>query len=119
MTRPSWETPPPEETLPLFAAAAAQLHSTTSREAAAEIVPVAGGLRRRVLDFIQARGAAGATDEEIANGLGLNPSTARPRRVELVRAGLVAKAGTRKTASGRNADVWKSTKWESNGTQGH
>ena len=110
MTRPHYITPPPEEALPLFRAAApAQQHSATSRAAAADIAPVAGTLRAQVLAFIAGRGAAVATDEEIATGLGMNPSTARPRRLELWRAGLIVKAGTRRTASNRAADVWTVT----------
>lgn len=94
--------------LPLFAAAKppAQAHSETSRQAAVAIAPTSGTLRAKVLAFIQTRGAAGATDEEIATALGLNPSTARPRRIELVRGGFIEKRGTRKTSSGRAADVW-------------
>lgn len=94
--------------LPLFAAAKppAQAHSETSRQAAVAIAPTSGTLRAKVLAFIQTRGAAGATDEEIAQALGLNPSTARPRRIELVRGGFIEKRGTRKTSSGRAADVW-------------
>ena len=103
--RPHYVTPPPEEALPLFAAAA-QRHSDTSKAAAADIAPAAGTLRAQVLAFIDSRGAKGATDEEIAQGTGINPSTARPRRVELATRGLIVKAGTRKTASGRMADVW-------------
>jgi hypothetical protein len=63
-------------------------------------------LQRRVLEFITAR-PDGATDEQIAAGLGLNPSTARPRRIELARRGLIVEAGTRKTASKRAAVVWR------------
>lgn len=41
--------------------------------------------------------------------LGMNPSTQRPRRIELVKAGLVIgpEGLTRKTSSGRKAQVWK------------
>jgi hypothetical protein len=39
--------------------------------------------------------------------LGMNPSTQRPRRIELERRGLVVKDGTRKTSSGRMAVVWR------------
>lgn len=94
--------------LPLFAAAKppAQAHSATSKAAAADIAPSAGTLRARVLAFIQARGAEGATDEEIATGLGMAGNTARPRRVELVRGGFIEARGRRKTASGKSADVW-------------
>ena len=101
--------------LPLFAQPAtppAQAHSATSKAAADGIKLLAAGLRGRVLSFIDGRGAEGATDEEIAQGTGLNPSTARPRRVELATRGLIVKEGTRKTASGRAADVWKVTRKE-------
>jgi hypothetical protein len=110
MNRPHYITPPMEESLPLFAAKPpAQVHSATSRAAADGIKLLAAGLRGRVLSYIDSRGAEGATDEEIATGTGINPSTARPRRVELANRGLVVKAGTRKTASGRSADVWTVT----------
>lgn len=47
------------------------------------------------------------TDEEIANKLGMNPSTARPRRIELEKAGLLVRVGTKKTKSGRNAVLFR------------
>jgi len=55
------------------------------------------------LAFLRARGDHGATDEEIATGLAMNPSTARPRRIELVAKGMIVQAGEGKTASGRRA----------------
>ena len=69
-----------------------------------------GTARRRVWDLI--RGAMhwpdpGATDEDIARYIHMNPSTVRPRRLELVEAGLVRDSGrTRKTRSDREAIVW-------------
>ena len=63
-------------------------------------------LQRRVLEFLRAR-PEGATDEEMQRGLGMNPSTQRPRRIELARRGLLVEAGTRRTSSGRNASVWR------------
>lgn len=49
----------------------------------------------------------GATDHEIADGLGMLESTSRARRVELARAGLVSEPGYRRpTPSGRAAVVW-------------
>jgi len=76
----------------------------TSKAAAEQIVPNVASLRRAVYDFLRIP----ATDEEIAHGLALNPSTARPRRVELVAAGLVRDSGTRRrTVSGRQAIVWE------------
>jgi hypothetical protein len=83
-----------------------QSHSWTS-QAAAESVTTAETDRQRVLKYIRA--AYGATDEMIATALCLNPSTARPRRVELVRLGLIVDSGrTRLTSSGRAATIWES-----------
>lgn len=90
----------------LFDQLPAQSHSVTSVAAAASMKPHAGRLRDVVL---QAIAAAPATDEEIALRTGLAGNTVRPRRVELQRAGLVEECGKRKTASGRNAVVWKVT----------
>lgn len=83
-----------------------QTHSRTSAAAARQISPAAT-LRLGVLKFIQQRGPLGATDEEIQAGLTMNPSTQRPRRVELCNLGLVSDSGTtRRTKSGRAAVVW-------------
>ena len=46
------------------------------------------------------------TDEQIAETLGLAPNTARPRRVELLQAGLIDNVGTAVTKSGRKAILW-------------
>jgi predicted ArsR family transcriptional regulator len=109
MTRPPWIAPEPEEVLPLFAAARApaQRHSETSRAAAESLdAETLNALQRRVYDLLGAE-PAGLTDEEIGDRLGLGGNTARPRRIELARRGLVVKVGTRKTRSGRSADVWR------------
>lgn len=89
------------ETLPF------QVKSETSREAAEEMRGSAKTDRERVLVVIQ--GAShGRTDEEIQRMLRMNPSTQRPRRIELVKAGQVRDSGrTRKTKSGRKATVWE------------
>lgn len=80
--------------------------SATSRAAAESIAPKAGTLRALVLDAIQ-KSAYGLTDEDLQEILHLNPSTQRPRRIELVRMGLVCDSGeTRLTRSGRKATVW-------------
>lgn len=93
---------------PLFAAPAQQ-HSVTSRAAADSMDRATlNRLQRLIYDFV-ADQPGGATDEEIARACSLNPSTARPRRIELERRGLIVEAGTRKAASGRMATVWKST----------
>ena len=81
--------------------------SVTSLEAAEAIEPKVGTLRRAVLECIRSSALHGWTDEQIQRLTNMGPSTQRPRRVELMRAGLVVDSGrTRKTASGRNATVW-------------
>ena len=69
-----------------------QSHSQTSRAAAEAIKPSLNELQRRVLEFIRSQ-PLGATDNEIITGLQMNPSTARPRRVELVAKGLIESSG--------------------------
>ena len=83
----------------------AQRHSPTSVNAASEIRPKAATLRAKVLSYLLANGPQ--TDEEMQEGIPMPPSTQRPRRVELVRAGAVRDTGeTRQTRSGRAAAVW-------------
>jgi hypothetical protein len=80
--------------------------SDTSEAAAESMKPDAATLRERVFAFIREHG--GATDEEAQRGLKMNPSTQRPRRVELVERGLVRDGGKkRRTSSGRWAVVWE------------
>lgn len=79
----------------------------TSRAAAESIEPHLGRLQSLVLAYI-ARHPDGVTDEEIARDLDLNPSCARPRRIELLRKGLIRDTGrTRPTSSGRAAAIWR------------
>src|SRR5262245_13499138 len=88
----------------------AQRHSATSLQAAALIADRTATLRAKVFEFLRQR-PAGATDEEIQRALEMNPSTERPRRIELVQAGLVQDSGqTRPTLSGRQAVVWAALK---------
>lgn len=85
-----------------------QRHSTTSREAAASKVETAPTERGRVLAFLRACGIVGATDDQMQIMLEMNPSTQRPRRVELVEMGHVFDSGVKaKTRTGRNATVWR------------
>lgn len=84
-----------------------QRYSETSEAAAVAALPNAGTQRAAVLDFLQRRGQYGATDEEVQRALNMNPSTQRPRRIELQRANFICDSGsTRKTESMRNAVVW-------------
>ena len=100
-----WSETPPG---PLFAMRAPAVNgSVTSAQAADSLGPQAlNQMQRRVLELLAAN-PAGLTDEEMQTRLGMNPSTQRPRRIELARRGLVVTCGVRKTSSGRNADVWR------------
>ena len=93
---------------PLFAQRAPAVNgSITSAQAADSLGPTTlNAMQRRVLELLAAN-PAGLTDEEMQRSLGMNPSTQRPRRIELARRGLVVTCGVRKTSSGRNADVWR------------
>ena len=94
----------PTATLPLFNQ---RPPSTTSAQAARSLSPATlNAMQRRLLELLTAT-PAGLTDEEMQRRLAMNPSTQRPRRGELAEMGLVVRAGTRKTASGRSADVWR------------
>lgn len=82
-------------------------HPDTAKLAALRAAPRTGTARRRVLMTIANCGADGATDEEIQHSLGMNPSTQRPRRVELVQGGWIEDSGKRRrTLSGDQAIVW-------------
>ena len=79
--------------------------SPTSIDADRSMTAVKGTLRLAVLLWLQEHGPA--TDEAVQLGMGINPSTQRPRRIELVRLGKVVDTGrTAKTTSGRTAVLW-------------
>jgi hypothetical protein len=86
---------PDAATLPLFSQRAPSVNgSITSAQAADSLDAKAlNALQRRVLEFVRDR----------PDG----PSTARPRRIELARRGLIVESGVRKTASKRNAVAWR------------
>jgi hypothetical protein len=94
--------------LPLFTQRAPSARgSVTSAQAADSLGPaMLNALQRKVLELLRAT-PEGLTDEEVQRRLDMNPSTQRPRRIELARRGLVVEAGTRRTASGRMATVWR------------
>lgn len=82
-----------------------QAHSDTSFAAAEQIKPDASTLRGKIYELLC--NSPGMTDEEQQDATGMNPSTQRPRRIELVERGLVRDSGiTRETKSGRKAVVW-------------
>ncbi len=81
--------------------------SETSRLAGESIRKAMPTLRERVLSLLKAN-PGGLIDEEISDLLAMSPSTQRPRRCELAELGLIERAGfTRKTRSGRSAEVWR------------
>lgn len=85
----------------------AQQHSPTSIAAADKARHHVAIDRQQVLQYIIRAANHGATDDEIQEGLKMNPSTERPRRIELWHAKLVVDSGrTRPTRSGRQAIVW-------------
>ena len=82
-------------------------HSVTSVQAAESINHTREGGRAILLRFLLEQADHGATDEEMQTATGMNPSTQRPRRVELTIVGSVRNSGlTRRTKSGRKAVVW-------------
>lgn len=107
MKTPSlFDQPEPEPTPPHVRG------SATSKAAAEQIRRRVEVCRRAVLDCIRSKGRAGATDDEAQQATGYSGNTQRPRRVELVKAGLVKDSGeTRRTAAGRQATVWVATEF--------
>jgi hypothetical protein len=84
----------------------------TSRDAARSINPNLNRLQQDVLAAIVDRGAAGATADEIADGMSLSILTVRPRVSELGALDLVYKTTKRRpNASGRMAAVWRAVAW--------
>ena len=102
--RPVPQVTPPAPLLTVRKPALAQEHSETSKDAARRIEPVRGTLREVVYSFLKDAGADGLTDEEGIAATKMPASTYRPRRVDLVEAGLVRDSGIRRaTKSGRKA----------------
>ncbi len=80
--------------------------SDTSREAADALDGTTTEKdRRAILDYLERHGPA--TDEQIADALGMNPNSQRPRRLELKDQGLIYEYGRAVTASGRKAKTWR------------
>jgi hypothetical protein len=87
-----------------------QGHSGTSEAAANSQAPRAA--TKREIVFYKLREycsySNGMTDDEMQVALAMNPSTQRPRRVELVAMRLVVDSGMkRKTRGGEDAVVWR------------
>lgn len=71
-------------------------HPDTSIAAAISVMPRTGTQRRKVLDHIDRCGYEGATDAELQAALDLSGNSERPRRIELVDAGLIVDSGRRR-----------------------
>jgi hypothetical protein len=79
----------------------------TQIEAARAVEPRTGTQRHKVLSFLRLRCERGATDQQISDELALGLNSVRPRRLELVEAGLVIDSGRRReTSTGCLAQVW-------------
>jgi len=79
----------------------------TSLAAAEAMAGKAATLRALVYRTLKDIGPGGLTDDELQVHLGMDGSTERPRRVELLQQGLIeASDAQRKTRSGRLATVW-------------
>ena len=64
--------------------------------------------KQKVLQLLESVDRFGITDEEIANKLAMSPSSARTRRCELEREGLVLPVGITQTKTGRRTFLWTS-----------
>lgn len=78
--------------------------SWTSQEAAESMKGLAPTMRERVFKVIEMHQPI--NDEGICWALGMNPSTERPRRVELLRAGRIKADGYMPTSTGRRSQCW-------------
>lgn len=82
-----------------------QGESVTSYQAALALDTAA--LSRRHKEILHALRSLGPmTDGEIQQKCAMHESTERPRRIELVRRGLVVKVGTKDNSRGRACSVW-------------
>ncbi len=79
--------------------------SATSRLAAEIVAPSTGTTRAKVIDCLRTPG----TDDDLPERTGLSLNTARARRVEAVKAGLVVRVGTGRSAAGNAASLWQTT----------
>ena len=79
----------------------------TSREAAVSMISAYGAQQQRVYLWAWDHRDTGFTDEEAIAALGMNPSSFRPRRGELVKRGLIEDSGWRRQGkSNRWQKVW-------------
>jgi hypothetical protein len=90
-----------------------QRHSSTSRLAALMLYETSGEKRMAVLALLRSIYPSGCTDDEGRAALGMHPNTYRPRRIELVQAGLVEELpNTRLSEARRPMHVWRAVPTE-------
>jgi hypothetical protein len=84
-----------------------QKHSDTSKGAALGLSEQRRATLRAAVFRYLSLAAVGATDEEMQCALQMDGNTQRPRRCELVEAGLITDSGHRRpTSKGKLATVW-------------
>jgi predicted ArsR family transcriptional regulator len=88
------------------APAPAQRHSPTSIAAAADQTALKIN-RSHALILGKLLELGPMTDQEIGDATGLDMNNVRPRRVELVRAGMVEQCGEGRTKAGKRAAKWR------------
>ena len=88
--------------------------SVTSKNAADSMIEQAGSLRERVWQWLFHYGPA--TDKEMQQGLEMDGSTQRPRRIELFQDGRVVPVGKVQQPNGRSAVQWKTAETKSKET---
>lgn len=82
-------------------------HDSATSQIAAASLPNVGTMRRKVLDFVRARGAVGAIRDDVCQALGMLTQTACGRLRELVNAGHLRVTRCRRpSATGRPAQVY-------------
>lgn len=84
--------------------------SSETSKASADTMGGVKSIRARIFEYFALEGELGATDDEVQRLLDIDPSTQRPRRIELARDRLIEDSGFRRqTRAGRAAVVWRIT----------
>ena len=78
--------------------------SPESIEAAVSMAPHVSRVEQLILDLVASEGPL--CDKEMSEALDIAENTVRPRRIALLRRGLLFRNGTTTTASGRRAATW-------------
>jgi len=79
-------------------------HSQTSQDASRAIKSKSAEVRAQIYELLKSEAL---TDQQITLRLDLDPSTERPRRIELTNDGLLEQCGTALTAAKRSASLWR------------